>query len=193
MIVVDTNVTSELMRRSPSPALTTWVRARSAPELYTTSITLAEVRYGIERLPDGHRKDLLRTTADEVFSAFADHVLAFDATAAVDYAGIVSSRERAGTPIDGSTHRSRPSAAHAARPSQPATSRTSTAPGSKSPTRGTTAHEARASKTSSAQAECAQLRPEDFVGASEGGIHGRSSPVTRATGPANCSTTAPQV
>lgn len=101
MIVVDTNVTSELMRRSPSPALTTWVRARSAPELYTTSITLAEVRYGIERLPDGHRKDLLRTTADEVFSAFADHVLAFDATAAVDYAGIVSSRERAGTPIDG--------------------------------------------------------------------------------------------
>ena len=101
MIVVATNVTSELMRRSPSPALTTWVRARSAPELYTTSITLAEVRYGIERLPDGRRKDLLRITADEVFSTFADHVLAFDGTAAVEYAGIVSSRERAGEPIDG--------------------------------------------------------------------------------------------
>lgn len=101
MIVVDTNVTSELMRRSPSPAVTTWVRARSARELYTTAITLAEVRYGIERLPDGGRKDLLRVTADEVFSAFADHVLAFDAPAAVDYAGIVSSRDRAGAPIDG--------------------------------------------------------------------------------------------
>ncbi len=102
MIVLDTDVTSELMRRSPSsPAVTLWVRARSAPELYTTSIMLAEVRYGIERLPDGRRKDLLRSTTDEVFSAFADHVLAFDAVAAVACAGIVSSRERAGEPIDG--------------------------------------------------------------------------------------------
>ncbi len=101
MIVVDTNVTSELMRRSPSPTVTTWVRAWSAPELYTTAITLAEVRYGIERLPDGRRKELLRSTADEVFSAFADQVLAFDATAAVNYAGIVSSRDDTGSPIDG--------------------------------------------------------------------------------------------
>ena len=101
MIVVDTNVTSELMKPSPSPTVTAWVRARSAAELYTTSITLAELRYGIERLPGGHRKDLLRAAADDAFSAFADHVLAFDATAAVDYAGIVSSRDRAGVPIDG--------------------------------------------------------------------------------------------
>ncbi|MDQ6777671.1 MAG: VapC toxin family PIN domain ribonuclease, partial [Actinomycetota bacterium] len=62
--------------------MTAWVRARSATELYTTSITLAEVRYGIERLPDGRRKDLLRAVAQDVFSAFADQVLAFDATAA---------------------------------------------------------------------------------------------------------------
>lgn len=101
MIVVDTNVTSELMRPSPSPTITGWVRARSGSELFTTSITLAEIHYGIERLPDGRRKDLLRTAAEEVFSAFADHVLAFDATAAADYAGIVSSRDRAGEPIDG--------------------------------------------------------------------------------------------
>ncbi len=101
MIVIDTNVTSELMRPSPSPAVTDWVRARSASELYTTSITLAEVRYGIERLPDGRRKDLLRSAAQDVFSAYADHVLAFDATAAVEYAAIVSSRERDGAPIDG--------------------------------------------------------------------------------------------
>ncbi len=101
MIVVDTNVTSELMRPLPSPAVTAWVRARSATELYTTSITLAEVRYGIERLPDGRRRDLLRATAKDVFSAFADHVLVFDATAAVEYAEIVSSRDRAGAPIDG--------------------------------------------------------------------------------------------
>lgn len=101
MIVVDTNVTSELMRPSPSPAVTAWVRARSPAELYTTSITLAEVRYGIERLPSGRRRDLLRAAADDVFSAFPDQILAFDATAAVDYAGIVSSRDRAGAPMDG--------------------------------------------------------------------------------------------
>lgn len=101
MIVVDSNVTSELMRPSPSPAVTAWVRARSASELYTTSITLAELRYGIERLPDGRRKDMLRRAAEDVFSAFADHILAFDAMAAVEYAEIVNSRERAGAPIEG--------------------------------------------------------------------------------------------
>lgn len=101
MIVVDTNVTSELMRPSPSPVVKAWVRAHNAAELYTTSITLAEVGYGIERLPDGRRKELLRTGADDVFSAFAAHVLSFDATAAPAYAEIASRRERTGAPIDG--------------------------------------------------------------------------------------------
>lgn len=101
MIVVDTNVTSELMRPSPSPVVTGWMRARSGSELFTTSITLAEVHYGIERLSDSRRKDLLRTAAEDVFTAFADHVLAFDATAAADYARIVSSRDRTGKSIDG--------------------------------------------------------------------------------------------
>lgn len=101
MIVVDTNVTSELMKPSPSTAVTTWVRNRGAADLYTTSITIAEVLYGIERLPAGRRKDQLKTTTKDVFSAFADHLLAFDATAAVEYAGLVSSRERTGAPIDG--------------------------------------------------------------------------------------------
>lgn len=101
MIILDTDVVSELMRPAPSSAVVGWVRARHATELYTTSITLAEIRYGIERLPDGRRKDLLRTTVADVFSAFAEHVVAFDATAAVQYAEIVSHRERAGAPIDG--------------------------------------------------------------------------------------------
>lgn len=101
MIVVDTNVTSELMRPAPSPIVEAWVRRHSASELYTTSITLAEIRYGIERLPAGSRKNQLSATAAEVFSAFADHVLPFDAEAAAVYAVIVSRRERAGTPIVG--------------------------------------------------------------------------------------------
>ena len=101
MIIVDTNVASELMRPSPSPAVTAWVRARSAPELYTTSITVAEIGYGIERLPEGRRKDLLRTITNDVFSKFAAQVLPFDAAAAIQYGAIVSHRDHAGRPIDG--------------------------------------------------------------------------------------------
>lgn len=101
MIIVDTNVTSELMRPSPSVAVRAWLRNRHPDELYTTSITVAEIRYGIERLPEGRRKDGLRTAADDVFLGFEQHVLAFDATAAAQYANIVDHRERAGAPIDG--------------------------------------------------------------------------------------------
>jgi len=101
VIVLDTNVVSELMRPSPSPLVVDWVRGHSERELYTTSITLAEIRCGIERLPDGHRKDVLKTTADDVFTAFEEHVLPFDARAAVQYATIVSDRDHAGLPIDG--------------------------------------------------------------------------------------------
>ncbi len=101
MIVVDTHVVSELMRPSPSPTVITWVRSYSERELYTTSITLAEIRYGIGRLPDGRRKNVLSTTAEEVFVTFAEHILPFDAVAAGHYATIVCAREDAGRPIDG--------------------------------------------------------------------------------------------
>lgn len=101
MIIVDTNVVSELMRPDPSPVVETWVRAREVTELFTTAVTLAEIRYGIARLPDGRRKDLLRDTADEVFAAFADAVLPFDEPAAAQYAAVVCRRDRSGTPIDG--------------------------------------------------------------------------------------------
>lgn len=101
MIVLDTNVTSELMRPSPSPAVSAWVRSHRPDELYTTSITVAEILYGIGRLPNGRRKQVLSSTAAEVFSAFAEQVLAFDEPAAVEYARIVSHRDRAGVPIDG--------------------------------------------------------------------------------------------
>ena len=101
MIVVDTNVVSELMRPSPEPTVRGWVRSHKGHELYTTSITLAEIRYGIERLPGGRRQDLLRTTAEDVFAAFEDQILPFDAAAALQYASIVTTRDDAGLPIDG--------------------------------------------------------------------------------------------
>ena len=101
MIIVDTDVVSELMKPSPSAQVIEWVRARSGRELFTTSITLAEILYGLARLPDGRRKEVLRTTASEVFAAFDDQVLPFDSSAATHYAEVVGGRDQLGLPIDG--------------------------------------------------------------------------------------------
>jgi predicted nucleic acid-binding protein len=101
VIIVDTTVISELMRPSPAPAVLNWVRTHSQRELYTTSVTLAEVRYGIEKLDPGRRKESFKSAAEEIFAAFDEYVLPFDRAAAIQYATIVSGRERAGLPIDG--------------------------------------------------------------------------------------------
>jgi predicted nucleic acid-binding protein len=101
VIILDTNVVSELMRATPATNVVAWVHKQPAAEVCTTSVTLAELRYGIARLPAGRRRDLLRAAADDVFSAFADQVLAFDAAAANHYADIVVEREHFGSPISG--------------------------------------------------------------------------------------------
>lgn len=100
MIVLDTNVVSELMRPAPEPAVVAWVMSLDASVQYTTAITAAEIGYGIERLPDGRRKSLLRDAAREVFAGFSDKVLSFDVDAAYEYADVVSSQERQGHPIN---------------------------------------------------------------------------------------------
>lgn len=99
MIILDTNVVSELMRSEPAPQVANWIRDRDRRELCTTVITLAEVRYGIARLPDGRRKQVLLTAADDIFSAFEDQILQVDTAVAEHYAVVASTRERAGKPI----------------------------------------------------------------------------------------------
>lgn len=101
MIIVDTNVASELMKPQPDPVVGDWVRAHTGTQLCTTAITLAEIRYGIERLPAGRRRDLLKAVAEDLFAAFEDQILPFDAAAASNYGEIVTRRDRAGLPIDG--------------------------------------------------------------------------------------------
>lgn len=100
MIVLDTNVASELMRPSPDVLVREWIRVRRGEGLRTTAITLAEIRYGIERLPAGRRRERLKMTADDVFAAFAARLLPFDREAAAQYGPLVVGRERAGRPID---------------------------------------------------------------------------------------------
>src|SRR5271165_1010886 len=93
MVIVDTNVLSELMRPSPAKIVLDWVQGHSGRDVFTTAITVAEIRYGIERLPEGRRQQTLRAAAVEIFSAFGDKLLPFDAAAAEQYALVVSDRD----------------------------------------------------------------------------------------------------
>jgi predicted nucleic acid-binding protein len=99
VIVVDTNVVSELMRPRPAVEVVTWFAGQDPLELRLTAITVAELLYGLARLPAGERRDALDAAVDEVLLHFADEVLPFDNEAARSYAVIVTARERAGTPI----------------------------------------------------------------------------------------------
>jgi predicted nucleic acid-binding protein len=101
VIILDTNVISELMRPSPARAVVNWSLSQDAQDLFTTSVTLAEIRYGIERLADGQRKAELRAKAADIFFALADKVLPFDGRAALGYATLSADRDRAGSPIAG--------------------------------------------------------------------------------------------
>jgi toxin FitB len=101
MIVVDSNVVSELMRPRPAPLVRQWILDHADRDLVTTAITVAEIGYGIEGLPDGKRKRQLKDAADTVFTTFGAQVLPFGVESARHYAAIVAGRDRAGRPIDG--------------------------------------------------------------------------------------------
>lgn len=101
MIVVDTNVISELMKISPSEIVKEWFLQQDSREMRITSITVAEILYGIDRLPSGKRREELRDVALGIFGGFAEQILSFDAVAATHYSKIVTSREQQGNPISG--------------------------------------------------------------------------------------------
>ena len=101
MIVLDTNVLSELMRPEPHPAVFAWVAAQPRASLYTTAVNRAEVLYGIAALPAGRRKDALTAAAEAVFDEdLAGRILPFDGNSAAHYACLVTARRDAGTPIE---------------------------------------------------------------------------------------------
>ncbi len=97
MIIIDTNVVAELMRSEPHDKVVAW--SNTIGQVHTTAVTLAEIEYGIARLPNGRRKDQLTAAAARVFIDFDDVVMPFDAPAARSYAGIVIARETVGRPI----------------------------------------------------------------------------------------------
>jgi toxin FitB len=76
MIVLDTNVLSELMRSNPALAVATWIDAQPRASLYTASVCQAEILYGIEAMPEGKRRDALAALATTLFEEdLADQIL----------------------------------------------------------------------------------------------------------------------
>ena len=95
MIVLDTNVLSELMHSEPDAAVFAWVSAQPRATLDTTSGSKAEILYGIAVLPEGRRRLALAAAAEAMFADdFEDRVLPFDEAAAVHYAEIVAATAR---------------------------------------------------------------------------------------------------
>lgn len=100
MIVLDTNIVSELMRPQADRNVVAWVDKQSADDVYLTAVTTAELRYGVARLPKGRRRtDLADRIARTIEDEFAGRVLAFDDDAAIHYADIVAEREHQGRTI----------------------------------------------------------------------------------------------
>lgn len=101
MILLDTNVLSELMRSKPDPRVLAWVDAQPANQLVICAITVAEILYGIARMPDGKRKQGLLDMASAMFDEdFAGNILPFNADAAVHYAEIAAESEARGRVIE---------------------------------------------------------------------------------------------
>lgn len=100
MILLDTNVISELMKPAPSPVVEAWLGAQPIAGLFTTTITEAELRYGIALLPAGkRRKNLAAAVEAMLLEDFSDRILPFDSSAAVAYAAIAARRDELGRPI----------------------------------------------------------------------------------------------
>jgi toxin FitB len=96
MIVLDTNVVSEAMKPEPHPAVRAWLNDQAAETLFLSSVTLAELLFGIAALPAGKRKDMLEQTLDGLVGLFRDRVLPFDTDAARHYAELAVTAKTVG-------------------------------------------------------------------------------------------------
>ena len=100
MIVLDTNVLSELMRSQPDTLVLRWIGAYKATDLFITALTKAEILYGLELLPKGKRRAALKKAAISMFDLdFARRILPFDKDAAQKFAMVAANRKKIGRPI----------------------------------------------------------------------------------------------
>jgi predicted nucleic acid-binding protein len=100
MIVLDTNILSETMKPVPAAEVLQWLASQPAARLFTTSISQAEILYGLEIMPKGKRRSALQSAVEAMFEGvFAGRILPFDADAARLFPRIAASRRASGRPV----------------------------------------------------------------------------------------------
>ena len=99
MIVLDTNVLSEVVRLSPSPNVVSWLAEQAPLSVLTTAITQAEMLYGLGSLPAGKRRSILQAALEQIWGEFSGRILPFDEDAARAFAKIVAARDALGRPM----------------------------------------------------------------------------------------------
>lgn len=101
MIVLDTNVLSVLMHDVPDPAVIAWLDDQSIESVWTTTITIFEVRLGLEVMPEGRRRARFEAAFERLVAEdLQDRVLAFDREAANAAARLAAARRRLGRPVE---------------------------------------------------------------------------------------------
>ncbi len=101
MIILDTNVISALMQSAPDPRVVAWLDRQPAESIWTTSITVFELRFGLAALPAGRRRrSLEQSLVLLLHDDLENRVLDFDSAAAVAAASLAAKRQRAGRPVD---------------------------------------------------------------------------------------------
>lgn len=100
MIILDTNVISEPLRKAPEPRVVDWIDAQNIETLYLTAVTVGELRYGVAAMAEGRRRDVLAEQLENrVLPLFAGRVLAYDLAATAEYARLMSAARAAGLAI----------------------------------------------------------------------------------------------
>ena len=100
MIVLDTNVVSEMMRATPAPNVAAWLNGHDVSLLFLTAVTVGEIRYGMRVLPQGKRRRFLEEGFERILAeGFAGRILAFDEAAAHRYGEIMGRRKESGRPL----------------------------------------------------------------------------------------------
>src|SRR6267154_710236 len=100
MIVLDTNVLSALMRQSPDAKVIAWLDNQPRTSVWTTSVTILEVRFGLQIMAAGKRRALLLETFETVLEKMGRRIAPFDDAAAVEAADLMAFRQRKGRPVD---------------------------------------------------------------------------------------------
>jgi predicted nucleic acid-binding protein len=98
MIVLDTNVLSEPLRMRPDPKVLAWLDAQAAETLFMSTISHAELRFGVLKMPEGKRRNDLAAQIERALELFKDRTLEFDVNAAEQLAQIGARCEKMGKP-----------------------------------------------------------------------------------------------